>query len=98
LNLHIYKTVKDFKTSSLTDIAAANVCTMQKTRGLYHVSERRNFNFSPSRFSEIVAILTAPAVKASMFVHHIFLAAVANRKSYLWAEKNRNLICGAAKI
>ncbi len=54
--------VKDFKTSSLTGIAAANVCTMQKTRGLYHVSERRNFNFSPSRFSEIVAILTAPAV------------------------------------
>jgi hypothetical protein len=63
LNLHIYKTVKDFKTSSLTDIAAANVCTMQKTRGLSHVSERGNFNFSPSRFSEIVAILTAPAVQ-----------------------------------
>jgi hypothetical protein len=37
---------------------------MPKTRGLYHVSERRNFNFSPSRFSEIVAILTAPAVGA----------------------------------
>ncbi len=50
LNLHIYKTVKDFKTSSLIDIAAANVCTMKKTRGLYHVSERRYFNFSPGHF------------------------------------------------
>jgi hypothetical protein len=28
----------------------ANVCTMKKTRGLYHVPERRNFNFSPGRF------------------------------------------------
>ncbi len=62
LNLHIYKMVKDFKTSSLTNVAAANVCTMKKTRGLYHVPERRYFNFSPGRFSEIVAILTAPAV------------------------------------
>jgi hypothetical protein len=62
LNLHIYKTVKDFKTSSLTDIAAANVCIMKKNRGLYHVFERRYFHFSPGRFSEIVAILTAPAV------------------------------------
>jgi hypothetical protein len=35
---------------------------MKKTRGLYHVSEGRYFNFSPGRFSEIVAILTAPAV------------------------------------
>ncbi len=26
LNLHIYKTVEDLKTSSLFDIAAANVC------------------------------------------------------------------------
>ncbi len=26
LNLHIYKTVKDFKTSSLINVAAANVC------------------------------------------------------------------------
>jgi hypothetical protein len=64
LNPHIYKTVKDFKTSSLTDVAAANVCTMKKTRGLYHVPERRYFNFSPGRFSEIVAILTTPAVSA----------------------------------
>ncbi len=63
LNLHIYKTVKDFKTSSLTDVAAANMCIMKKTRVLYHVSERRYFNFSPGRFSEIVAILTAPAVQ-----------------------------------
>ncbi len=62
LNLHIYKTVKDFKNSSLTDIAAANVCIMKKSRVLYHVSERRYFNFCPGRFSEIVAILTAPAV------------------------------------
>jgi hypothetical protein len=44
--------VKDFKTFSLNDIAAANVCTMKKTRGLYHVSERRYFNFSPGRFSD----------------------------------------------
>jgi hypothetical protein len=63
LNLHIYKMVKDFKTSSLTNVAAANVCTMKKNRGLYHVPERRYFNFSPGRFSEIVAILTAPAVQ-----------------------------------
>jgi hypothetical protein len=54
--------VKDFKTSFLTDIAAANVCTMKKTRCLYHVPESRYFNFSPGRFSEIVVILTAPAV------------------------------------
>ncbi len=65
LNLHIYNTVKDFKTSSLTDVAAANVYTMKKTRGLYHAPERRYFNFSPGRFSEIVAILTAPAVTSS---------------------------------
>jgi hypothetical protein len=32
LNLHIYKTVKDFKISSLTDIAAANVCIMKKNQ------------------------------------------------------------------
>jgi hypothetical protein len=57
LNLQIYKTVRDFKTSSLYDIAAANVCTMKKTGGLYHVSERRYFNSSPGRFSEIAAIL-----------------------------------------
>jgi hypothetical protein len=63
LNLHIYKTVKDFKTSSLFDIAGANVFTKKKTRGLYHVSERRYLNFSPGRFSEIVALLTAPAVQ-----------------------------------
>jgi hypothetical protein len=69
LNPHIYKTVKDFKTSSLTDIAAANVCTMKKTRGLYHVPERRYFNFGPGRFSEIVAILTAPAVE--MWRHYV---------------------------
>jgi hypothetical protein len=62
LNLHIYKMVKDFKTSSTTDIAAANVCIMKKTRCLYHVSERRYFNFSPGPFSEIVAILSMPAV------------------------------------
>jgi hypothetical protein len=35
---------------------------MKKTRGLYHVFERRYFNFSPGRFSEIGAILTAPAL------------------------------------
>jgi hypothetical protein len=63
LNLHMYKTDKDLKTSSLTDVAAANVCTIKKTRGLYHVPERRYFNFRPGRFSEIVAILTAPAVQ-----------------------------------
>ncbi len=56
------KTVQDFKTSFLPDIAAANLCTMKKTRGLYHVPESRYFNFSPGRFSEMVAILTAPAV------------------------------------
>jgi hypothetical protein len=61
LNPHIYKTVKDFKTTSLTDVAVANLYTMKKTRGLYHVPERRYFNFSAGRFSEIVAILTAPA-------------------------------------
>jgi hypothetical protein len=57
--------VKDFIISSLIDIAAANVCTMKKTRGLYPVSERRYFNFSPGHFSEIVAILTVPAVSIS---------------------------------
>ncbi len=31
IDLHIYKTFKDFKTSSLTDIAAANMCIMKKT-------------------------------------------------------------------
>ncbi len=50
LNLHIYKTVKDFKTSFLPYFAAANVCTMKKTRGLYHVPESRYFKFSPGRF------------------------------------------------
>jgi hypothetical protein len=30
LNLHIYKTVKDFKTSSHIDIVAANVCIVKK--------------------------------------------------------------------
>jgi hypothetical protein len=64
LDLHIYKTVKDFKTSFLTDIAAANLCIMKKKNpGFHHVSERRYFNFSPGLFSEIVAILTAAAVK-----------------------------------
>ncbi len=53
LDLHIQKTVKDFKTSFLIDIAAANVCTMKKNRGLYHVPESRYFNFSPGRVSEI---------------------------------------------
>ncbi len=38
------------------------MCTTKKTRGLCHVPERRYFSFSPGRFSEIVAILTAPAV------------------------------------
>ncbi len=42
--------VKDFKTSSLTNVAAANVCTKKKTKGLYHIPERRYFNFSPGRF------------------------------------------------
>ncbi len=62
LNLHIYKTVKDFETSSLTDIPAANVCIMKKPevsimylRGVISI-------FVPALFSEIVAILTAPAV------------------------------------
>jgi hypothetical protein len=40
------------------------VSTMKKTRGLYHVSEGRYFNFSPGHFSEIVAIHTAPAVNS----------------------------------
>ncbi len=66
LNLHIYKMVKGFKTSSLTNVAAANVCTMKETRGLYLLPERRYFNFSPGRFSEIVAILTAPAVETGI--------------------------------
>ncbi len=72
MNLQIYKTVKDIKTSFLLDIAAANVCTMNKTRGLYHVPESGYFNFSPGRFSEIVAILTAPAVaeENSIFGRH----------------------------
>ncbi len=43
-------------------MVAASVSTMKKTRGLYHVFERRYFSFSPGRFSEIVAIITAPAV------------------------------------
>ncbi len=58
LDLHIYKTVKDFKTYSLIDIAAANARIMKKTRGLYRVSERRYFSFSPGPFWEIVAIRT----------------------------------------
>jgi hypothetical protein len=44
------QTVKDFKTLFSPDIAAANVCTMKKTRGLYHVPETRYFNFSHGRF------------------------------------------------
>jgi hypothetical protein len=80
LNLHIYKTVKYSKTSSLSDIAAANVCIMKKTRGLYHVSERRYFNFIPAVFSDIVAILTAPAVCAcvsysSLLLRYLFICA-----------------------
>ncbi len=39
---------------------------LKKNRGLYHVPKRRYFNFSPGRFSEIVAILTAPAVSDSV--------------------------------
>ncbi len=62
LNLHVYKMVKAFKSSFLTDIAAANVCIMKKNRGLYHVSEGRYLNFSSGPFSEILAILTALAV------------------------------------
>ncbi len=50
LNLHMYKTVKDFKTSFLPYIAAVNVCTVKKTRGLYHVPESRYLKFSPRRF------------------------------------------------
>ncbi len=65
MNLHFYKTVKDFKISFLPYIAAANVCTMKKTRGLYHVPESKYFKFSPAVFSDIVAILTAPAVVAT---------------------------------
>jgi hypothetical protein len=53
--------VKDIKTSSLSDIDAANVYTMKKTRGLCYVSERRYCNFILGRFSEIVALLTAPS-------------------------------------
>jgi hypothetical protein len=37
--------------SSLTDIATANVCVKKKTKGLYHVCERRYFNISPGPFS-----------------------------------------------
>jgi hypothetical protein len=75
LNLHIYKTVKDFKTSSLIDIAAANVCIMIITRGLYHVFEGRYFNFNPGPFSEIVAILTATLpLKGNKNITHGFLA------------------------
>jgi hypothetical protein len=62
LNLHVYKMVNAFKSSFLTDIAAANVCIMKKNRGLYHVSEGRYLNFSSGPFSEILAKLTAPAV------------------------------------
>jgi hypothetical protein len=64
LTLHIYKTVKDFKTSFLPYIAAANVCTMKKTRGLYHVPESRYFKFSPGRFFGHCGytVLTVPAV------------------------------------
>jgi hypothetical protein len=48
---------------------------MKKTRGLYHVSEGRYLNFSPVRFSEIVAILTAPAVLINVldFLHGTYL-------------------------
>ncbi len=61
LNLHVYKTVKDFYTS-LSDMAVANVRTMKKNRGLYHVSARIYINFSSRTFSKILVILTAPAV------------------------------------
>jgi hypothetical protein len=50
LKLHIYKTVKDFKASSLFRIAVANVRIMKKNRGLYHVSERRYLNVSSGTF------------------------------------------------
>jgi hypothetical protein len=54
--------VKDFKTSSLTNVAAANVCTKKKPEVSIMYLRGDPSIFSPDRFSEIVAILTAPAV------------------------------------
>jgi hypothetical protein len=62
LNLHIYRTVKDFLTSFPTDVAVANVCKIKNPEVSYHVSERRYLNFSSGTFSEILVILTVPAV------------------------------------
>ena len=60
LNLNKSKTVKVIQTSFLPGIPFAIVCTMKKTRGLYHVCERRYLNFSCRNFLEILDIHTAP--------------------------------------
>jgi hypothetical protein len=56
------KTVKDFLTFSLNDVAVANVCIMKKTIGLCQVSERRYLIFSSLTFSKILVTLTALTV------------------------------------
>ncbi len=80
LNLHISKTVKDIWTSSLTDIATANVCVKKKTRGLYHVCERRYLNFSPVPFSVCCGytyragcIYISIFISISMYIYTVYI-------------------------
>ncbi len=77
--------------SDLVPIGAANVSTMKKTRGFYHVSEGRYLNFSPVRFSEIVAILTAPAVLINVldFLHGPYV-----NDNVLPDKNHRTACCG----
>jgi hypothetical protein len=42
---------------------------MKKTRGLYHVFERRYLNFSSRTFLKILVIHTAPTVGCSLYKH-----------------------------
>ncbi len=59
--------LKRHLTSSLTDISAANVCIKKNQRSLSCICEEI-FQFCPCPFSEIVAILTGPAVNVNDFL------------------------------
>jgi hypothetical protein len=50
---------------SYQDIHFANVGKQEKTRGLYHVLERRYFNFNYRTCWKILVIHTAPTVHVS---------------------------------
>jgi hypothetical protein len=97
LNLHICKTVKDFKTLFLNDISVANVCTMKKTRGLYRVSERRYFNFSPGHFSDNCGYTyrAGCTVMDHILIIIFYLSHLSPSYNFTWVpgENRRLLIC-----